>query len=276
MAALPAGEQRAANLDMLLEKAIAFESTSYKGLFHFVRYIEQLQKYEVDYGEANLSEEGNGVVRFLSIHKSKGLEFPIVFVVGLEKKFNTMDTKTEILIHPEWGVGLSAVDLDQRTKTATLMKSIIQKKVMDDTIAEELRILYVAMTRAKEKLILMGAVDKADAYQSRCVRLLGRKEKALPYSYISGARSYFEWIVPALFRMGSDVPIVQNAIDACDLWLSDEAEQIADQITKEYLEEWDTEVIYDTDMHEQIARQFAMNLPTGQSKKPNRRFLCPS
>ena len=272
VAALPAGEQRAANLDMLLEKAIAFESTSYKGLFHFVRYIEQLQKYEVDYGEANLSEEGNGVVRFLSIHKSKGLEFPIVFVVGMEKKFNTMDTKTEILIHPEWGVGLSAVDLDQRTKTATLMKSIIQKKVMDDTIAEELRILYVAMTRAKEKLILMGAVDKADAYQSRCVRLLGRKEKALPYSYISGARSYFEWIVPALFRMGSDVPIVQNAIDACDLWLSDEAEQIADQITKEYLEEWDTEVIYDTDMHEQIARQFAYEYPYRSEQKTKQKI----
>lgn len=91
MSAMPGGIQRKANIDMLMERAKAFESTSYKGLFHFVRYMEQLQKYEVDYGEANVEEEQADTVRLMTIHKSKGLEFPVVFVAGMGKRFNMQD-----------------------------------------------------------------------------------------------------------------------------------------------------------------------------------------
>lgn len=122
VAAMPGGGQRAANLEMLVEKAIAFEATSYKGLFNFVRYIEQLRKYDIDYGEANIADEQADTVRLMSIHKSKGLEFPIVIVAGMSKRFNMQDTTGSIVVHPELGVGVDAVDLEYRTKIPTFLK----------------------------------------------------------------------------------------------------------------------------------------------------------
>ena len=102
ISAMEGGVQRAANVEMLVEKAKAFEGTSYKGLFHFVRYIEQLKKYDVDYGEAGIMDEQADTVRIMSIHKSKGLEFPVVFAAGMGKQFNTQDTKSSMILHPEW------------------------------------------------------------------------------------------------------------------------------------------------------------------------------
>lgn len=96
---MPAGEQRRANVDMLLEKAIAYEKTSYKGLFHFVRYIEKLKKYEIDFGEADITSENEDVVRIMSIHKSKGLEFPVVFLSGTAKQFNRQDIRSRLILH---------------------------------------------------------------------------------------------------------------------------------------------------------------------------------
>ncbi len=100
-AAMPGGEQRRANLDMLAEKAMAYENTSYRGLFNFVRYIEQLRKYDVDYGEANILGEEEDTVRIMSIHKSKGLEFPIVFAAGMNKAFNRQDSRGKLALHPD-------------------------------------------------------------------------------------------------------------------------------------------------------------------------------
>ena len=108
--AMPAGDRRRANLLMLVEKAIAYENTSYKGLFHFVRYIDELQKYDVDFGEADLIGENENVVRIMSIHKSKGLEFPVVFVAGMGKNFNRQDTRSRLVLHPELGIGLDYMD----------------------------------------------------------------------------------------------------------------------------------------------------------------------
>lgn len=110
VAAMPAGSRRTANLNMLLEKAAAYEKTSYKGLFHFVRYIDELQKYDVDFGEADMVGENEDVVRIMSIHKSKGLEFPIVIVSGMGKNFNKQDTRSKMVLHPELGIGLDYMD----------------------------------------------------------------------------------------------------------------------------------------------------------------------
>lgn len=104
--AMPAGKRRRQNIDMLIEMAAAYEKTSYKGLFHFVRYIDIQQKYEIDYGEADTAGENDDVVRIMTIHKSKGLEFPVVFVSGLGKGFNTQDTKSDLVIHEKLGLGL--------------------------------------------------------------------------------------------------------------------------------------------------------------------------
>ncbi len=198
--ALPAGTQRKANLDMLVEKAIAYESSSYRGLYHFVRYIESLRKYEIDYGEAGVSGEAENTVRVMSIHKSKGLEFPIVFVSGISKNFNVADIRGTVVLHPELGIGCDFVDPGRRLKTPNLLKRVIQRKILQENLGEELRVLYVAMTRAKEKLILTGTVDDLEKELQSCWSISGRRERALSYTRLSLASSYLDWILPALWR----------------------------------------------------------------------------
>lgn len=213
VAAMPGGRQRRANLDMLVEKAVAFESTSYKGLYHFVRYIHQLQKYDVDYGEAALVGEQADVVRLMSIHKSKGLEFPIVFVSGTGKQFNTQDTKSMVVLHPELGMGVDAVDLMLRTKMPVLLKKVIQRELTLENLGEELRILYVAMTRAKEKLILTGTVKNLAGKLAALAAIRGQEDPELGFAELTGARSYLDWILPALVRHKSFAPVLES----CDL-----------------------------------------------------------
>lgn len=120
VSAMPAGETRRANLDMLVEKAAAYESTSYKGLFHFVRYIEKLKKFDTDFGEASVAGEQDNTVRIMSIHKSKGLEFPVVFLAGLGKRFNKQDAYGQILLDADLGAAADFLDLELRVKAPTL------------------------------------------------------------------------------------------------------------------------------------------------------------
>ncbi len=197
---LPAGAQRKANLDMLVEKAIDYEATSYRGLYHFVRYIENLKKYEVDYGEANTGTESADTVRIMSIHKSKGLEFPIVFVSGMGKQFNETDIRSRIIMHPDYGIGCDYVNLENRTRTATLLKKMIQQKTVSENLGEELRVLYVAMTRAKEKLILTGSVTDAKAKTEKWRSDAAYRKETLSYSCLTGASAYLDWVMPALLR----------------------------------------------------------------------------
>lgn len=183
--AMPAGEQRRANMDMLLEKAAAYEKTSYKGLFHFVQYIEQLRKYEIDYGEADITGENEDVVRIMSIHKSKGLEFPIVFVSGMNKQFNRQDSRSRMALHSKYGIGLDFVDVERRIRRLGLMKKILDHEIQIENQGEELRVLYVAMTRAKEKLILTGAVAKEPP-----------KHTEMDYFTRANAGSFLDWVYP--------------------------------------------------------------------------------
>lgn len=256
VSALPGGEQRAANLEMLLEKAVAFESTSYKGLFNFVRYIEQLQKYDVDYGEATLMDDKMDVVNLMSIHKSKGLEFPIVIVVGMGKQFNMQDTKQSIVVHPELGVGIDAVDTVLRVKTPTLLKKAIQQKVQRESKAEELRVLYVAMTRAKEKLILCGATADMEKEMDSLASVATRKGGKLSYYSLTKANKYMDWILPTLLYQ-EDAPIQVDVVTVEELILQEAQEQIANTVTKQFLECWDTQRIYDDEMKGQLEEQFA-------------------
>lgn len=278
VSALPGGEQRAANLEMLIEKAVAFEDTSYKGLFNFVRYIEQLQKYDVDYGEASLMDDKMDVVNLMSIHKSKGLEFPIVFVVGMGKQFNMQDTKQSIVVHPELGVGIDAVDPVLRIKTPTLLKKALQQKVQKESKAEELRVLYVAMTRAKEKLILCGATADMGKELLHSASLVRRRERELPYYSLTKANKYMDWVLPALIRnqcfahileeyemvvpyrhpmFAENVPMEVRKVTVDELLWKETHEQIVSAITQHALQQWDTEHTYDESMKQQIEEQFA-------------------
>ncbi|MCR5420633.1 MAG: helicase-exonuclease AddAB subunit AddA [Lachnospiraceae bacterium] len=155
---MPDGKRRKANLNMLLKKAEDYGKTSYKGLFHFVRYIEMLKKYEIDYGEANLADENDDAVRIMSIHKSKGLEFPVCFIAGMSKGYNSRDLYNSLITDIDLGMAFNFVDPLRRIKQTTLLKTAIADKKNLEMMAEEERILYVAMTRAREKLIMTGVV----------------------------------------------------------------------------------------------------------------------
>lgn len=264
VSALPGGEQRAANLEMLVEKAVAFEGTSYKGLFNFVRYIEQLKKYAVDYGEANLMDENADVVSLMTIHKSKGLEFPIVFVAGIGKQFNMQDTKKSLVVHSELGVGVDAVDPIARTKTTTFLKKMIQLKEARETTAEELRVLYVAMTRAKEKLILTGTVTDLAREIDKCAVMQAHQDMQLPYYHLAKAVKYMDWILPALYRdhyMREEIPFIVERITLDELAEQEAQEQVINLVTKDALQQWDADAVYDSEMKRQITEQFSYVYP---------------
>lgn len=192
--AMPAGGQRLANVDMLLEKAVAYEKTSYKGLFHFVRYIEKLKKYEVDFGEADITSENEDVVRIMSIHKSKGLEFPVVFVSGLGKQFNKQDIRSRLILHPEHGIGLDEIDTEKRIRKPGFIKKVLENEIGIENQGEELRVLYVALTRAKEKLILTGAVKEELPPLDTVLSEGGPMDYFARYH----ASSYLDWVYPCM------------------------------------------------------------------------------
>lgn len=197
--AMPAGEKRRANLDMLVQKAEEFEKTSYKGLFQFVRYIEKLQKYAIDFGEASAVSQMN-CVRIMSIHKSKGLEFPIVILAGGAKAFNQQDTRRAVAFQADFGVGMDCVRVVQRTKSTTLAKKAVQRKILIDNLGEELRVLYVAMTRAKEKLIVTAACKNPLRRIEDSMDSVDEYANELPFIQLSSANCYLDFLLPAVLR----------------------------------------------------------------------------
>ena len=288
VAALPGGEQREANLEMLVEKAIAFEATSYKGLFHFVRYIEQLNKYKVEQGEASIMEETSDVVRVMTIHKSKGLEFPIVFVAGMAKRFNIRDASGALVIHPDLGVGLEKIDSELRTKESTLLKGVIHHEIQKETVAEELRVLYVAMTRAKEKMILIGTTKDMGKELEKCLFYKKYKQNELPYLRLLKSRTYFDWVTPAVYRNQTmakvleaygyeapfqnslyftQIPIVVKLITRTDMVEQELEEGFQSTFAKEVLKRWDAQETYDLELKEQLEEQMNYVYPHGS--EPN-------
>lgn len=205
--ALPAGSKRRANVEMLLTKASAFEKTSYFGLFHFIRYMEQLEKYDVDYGEADTLDENADVVRIMSIHKSKGLEFPVVFVSGLSKRFNMQDANQSLIVDMDLGVAVDYVDSVRRIKNKTLRRAVLSAKMKEDNLAEELRVLYVALTRAREKLILTAVLDKADE-KWELAQMTGQER--LTYLDFCEAGSYMDFLLPILPKTGITVKTLRT------------------------------------------------------------------
>ena len=205
--ALPTGSKRRANVEMLLTKASAFEKTSYFGLFHFIRYMEQLEKYDVDYGEADTLDENADVVRIMSIHKSKGLEFPVVFVSGLSKRFNMQDANQSLIVDMDLGVAVDYVDSVRRIKNKTLRRAVLSAKMKEDNLAEELRVLYVALTRAREKLILTAVLDKADE-KWELAQMTGQER--LTYLDFCEAGSYMDFLLPILPKTGIAVKTLRT------------------------------------------------------------------
>ena len=272
VAAMPGGQQRKANLEMLIEKARAYESTSYKGLFHFVRYIEQLQKYDVDYGEASIEDEHADTVRVMTIHKSKGLEFPIVIVAGMGKRFNMQDARSAVALHAGMGVGLDAIDLGLRTKSPSIVKKVIQKEEVLESLGEELRVLYVALTRAKEKLIITGTLPRPEEKLEESRMLQRSNQKELSFGELSHAGTYWDWILPAVLGCGEDVPLEVNILHFEDIVKEGLKEETKGVISRSLLEQWDIDRVYEPEMHTVMEEQFGFHYPYEKSSTRKLKF----
>lgn len=200
---MPFGEQRKANVYMLIEKAKQYESGSFKGLYHFVKYIEEIKSYDVDYGDATILDEKSDVVRIMTIHSSKGLEFPICFVSQMGKQYNDMFTREEIVYDNDYGIGLDRLDMELNVKHRDMRKAVILSSKIKNMVAEEMRVLYVALTRAKEKLIMTGTTTKLDKLFDAYVSQKSGKT-ILPYSVRYGTKSYLELVASAIGPEGNE------------------------------------------------------------------------
>ena len=183
----PDGKKRVANLNLLLERAERFEKTSFKGLFNFINYIDNIKDTSADFGDSKIIGENENVVRIMSIHKSKGLEFPIVFLAGTDKRFNLRELNEDIILNQDLGFGVDVIDYDSRIKYANISKHAVALKSKKDSLSEEVRILYVALTRAREKLIVTGVVKNYEKAISKY------KEKLTTYKIINSS-CYLDWL----------------------------------------------------------------------------------
>lgn len=210
VSAMPAGRRRKANLDAMIDMALSFEKTSYKGLFDYIRYIEKLRKYDSDQGEATVFSDQDDLVRIMSIHKSKGLQFPVVFLSGMSRRFNTRSLNDAVLVDAELGIGCDYVDLENKVKIPSLKRAAIRKKLETDQLGEELRVLYVAMTRAEEKLILTATTGDIE----KLLQKYPDAEAPLSGTELQSASCYLDWIMMAegaekLQRVGATRDVIE-------------------------------------------------------------------
>ena len=267
---------------MLVEKAMDYEKTSYRGLFNFIRYIEKLQKYEVDFGEVNLADAGSGAVQIMTIHKSKGLEFPVVFAAGMGKQFNFQDINARFLIHPELGFGVDAIFPERRLIVSAMQKQIIRRALKRESLGEELRVLYVALTRAKEKLIITGSMGNIEAALRSVSRYMNSEETLLPLGVRSEAKSYWSYILPALVRhpavkellaeygiFGKQAKICEkenadfliHRVTLGELVQGEILGQTDAQMREAFFREWDSQRVYDETIRQTLEAKFGFAYP---------------
>lgn len=199
--ALPNGKQRQANIRALQNRARSYEQTSYRGLFRFLRFIERMRSRGEDLSVAKHVTDRDNVVRLMTIHASKGLEFPYVFVAGLGRTFNERDLREKYLFDQQYGIAVKAIDPKLRAIYTSLPFNALTEKKKLELRAEEMRILYVAMTRAKEHLHLVGSVKNFETATYSWQQVAQLSEEQLLPSYVrSNASNYLDWLGPALVR----------------------------------------------------------------------------
>ena len=191
---LPNGNLRTANLRMLFEQAKKYEQASFKGLYNFISFINKVKKSNSDLGSAKIIGENDDVIRIMSIHKSKGLEFPVVFLSSTGKKLNMQDLNESILIHQQLGFGPKYINYERKIEYNTLAKEALKIKSVNELISEEMRVLYVALTRAKEKLIITGTQNEADKETEEKEEIIRYSKEKLKPQTIKKYKSYLDWI----------------------------------------------------------------------------------
>lgn len=198
--AMPGGVERQANLRVLFQRAKQFEETSLKGLFNFIIFLDKIKSTTGDIGAAKILGENENLVRIMSVHKSKGLEFPVVFLSNSSKGFNKMDIKKPIIMHEELGFGPKYVNTEKNLENTTFIREIIKKKINIENISEEMRVLYVALTRAEEKIIVTGTIKEAQKSIQKWNRLGVSREDKISSNNILKSQSYLDWIMSSVLR----------------------------------------------------------------------------
>lgn len=198
VALMPNGEFRIANLKMLFERAKQYETASFKGLFNFIQFIEKIKIGSGDLGAAKIISENENVVRIMSIHKSKGLEFPVVFLAGTGSSFNMMDLNQDILLHQDIGIGVKYIDYDMQIKYDTISKMAIREKLLEENLSEEMRVLYVALTRAKEKIFITGIKKDFEENKQKMqetVDIYKKENGKINPILLKKYKKYIDWIL---------------------------------------------------------------------------------
>ena len=197
---LPDALIKQANLMALFEHAIQFENTSLQGIFKFIRYIEKLIERDSDVKDAQVVSEKGNIVQVMTIHKSKGLEFPICIVADLGKRINRRDEYASLVLHQDYGFGPVYISTEPKIRSSTLAKSVLAGKLHKENYSEELRILYVALTRAKDKLILTGCVSDCEKSLIEWAKTISCASEKLPAHYIFDPNTYLSWIGACIAR----------------------------------------------------------------------------
>ena len=197
---MPGGRQRQANLRALYDRARGYETTSFRGLFRFLRFIERMEERGDDLGAARALSEQEDVVRIMTIHKSKGLEFPVVILGAMDKQFNLQDLKQKYLLHKDLGFASKYIDPVKRISYPTLFYHAIGQEKLRELLAEEMRVLYVALTRAKEKLVMVGNVASFEKKQQKWQKMIDHSQWVLPAHFRMESKTYLDWVGPALIR----------------------------------------------------------------------------
>ncbi len=224
---MPNGEVRKANLKMLFERAKEYEKISFKGLFNFIRYLEKVKNSSSDLSSAKLIGENENVVRIMSIHKSKGLEFPVAIISRTDKKFNQRDLSDDILLHQDIGFGPQYINYERKIEYSTAAKEAIKIKIKDESIAEEMRILYVALTRAKEKLIITGIendLEKSIEEKKELLKIYEDEGKKINHLLLKKYQNYLSWIQLVYLNNNQSQDVIKlNKISKNDI-LTEEVE----------------------------------------------------
>lgn len=206
---LPGGKGRQENLKALYDRALSYERSGYRGLYRFLRVMDRLQDTGEDLSEARSLGDEENVVRIMTVHKSKGLEFPVTIVAQLGKQFNKRDQMQRVIFHKRYGISLDAIDVITRTKSETFVKEMIRRDLDATMKAEEMRVLYVALTRAKEKLILVGTVGEPTKHLQQWLNI-EQTGDLLEADARRDAKTYLDWIAPALLKLQGAAAFIES------------------------------------------------------------------
>ncbi|MBM7554097.1 helicase-exonuclease AddAB subunit AddA [Thalassobacillus pellis] len=210
---IPGGRQRQANLRALYDRARSYEATSFRGLFRFLRFIERIEERGDDLGAARALGEQEDVVRIMTIHKSKGLEFPAVILGAMDKQFNQQDLRSKYLLHKDYGFGTRYINPEKRIMYPTLAYHALKQEKLREMLAEEMRVLYVALTRAKEKLVMVGNVTSFEKKQEKWQSFMEHPDWVLPPRYRLESKSYLDLVGPSLIRHHQAHPLKQPDVE---------------------------------------------------------------